>query len=195
MSMHRVEVPVRTLDTAPREAIPILHGAREKFGFVPNLLGVLANAPALLEGYLALGSIFDRSTLTPTERQIVLLAASFENGCDYCMAAHSVIAGMQRVDSAVVQALRNGSAIADPRLEALRGFAKEVVASRGRPEPTVIDRFLTAGYTSGQALEVVLGVGLKTLSNYANHLARTPLDPAFASARWEPPTCESGGCA
>ncbi len=189
MTIIQVDIPVQTSDTAPAGSRSLLQAAQSKYGFVPNLLGTMANAPALLDGYMTLAGIFDRTSLTPTERQIVLLAVSFENRCEYCMAAHTAIAGMQKVDPSVVGALRDGTSIDDSRLEALREFAAETARTRGWPSVEVVSRFTDAGYSPAQALEVVLGVGVKTLSNYANHLAGTPLDAAFAGAKWSKPTC------
>lgn len=189
------ELPVQNIETAPAASRDMLKGVQGKFGFIPNLTGVFANAPALLEGYLALAGIFDKTSLSPTERQVVLLAVSFENGCDYCMAAHTAIAGMQKVDQGVIKALRENSPIADAKLEALRRFAAEITQTRGFPSPEAVAGFTKAGYTSAQALEVVLGVGVKTLSNYTNHLSHTPLDPAFQTAAWSKPACGAGcGC-
>jgi AhpD family alkylhydroperoxidase len=185
--MKNPPLPLAVLqpETAAPSARGVLTGARSKLGFVPNLYGVMANAPALLEAYAAVAASFDRTSFSPAERQVVLLATSHENGCDYCMAAHTAIAGMQKVDQAVVTALRDGLPIDDARLESLRAFTVEVVRSRGWPSQMAVSRFVAAGYSPAQALEVVLGVGMKTLSNYANHLAGTPLDAAFESARWE----------
>jgi alkylhydroperoxidase family enzyme len=91
---------------------------------------------------------------------------------------------MQKVPAEVVQAIRDGRPLADRRLEALRRLTVAIVRSRGWPAATELEAFLNAGYTSAQVLEVVLGVGVKTLSNYTNHLADTPLDSAFAKAAW-----------
>ena len=175
---------VHTLSTAPQESRGFLEDARAAYGSIPNLLGVMAEAPALLQSYQTLISNFSQSSLTPTEQQIVLLATSYENNCEYCVSAHTVIASMQNVSSSVVQALRDGRTIADPKLESLRHFTSAVVSSRGWPSDETLNAFLKAGYTKANALEVVLGVGLKTLSNYTNHLADTPLDPAFSSTAW-----------
>jgi len=177
-------LPVHTIDSAPDKARPTLEAAHKGYGFVPNLLGVMASAPALAKAYPTLAALFDESAFDATERQVVLLTASAENGCGYCMAAHSVIAGMQKVPEDVVAALRDGQPIADPKLEALRRFTASVVTKRGRPSESDKQAFLDAGYAVGQMLDVALGVGLKTLSNYTNHLADTPLDTAFASAEW-----------
>ena len=187
---------IQTIDSAPPAAKDVLAGAKQAFGFVPNLLGVMANSPALVKTYVAVSKIFDETALTATERQVVLLTVSAENGCEYCMAAHSAIAGMQHVDQGVISALRDGKPIADAKLESLRFLAAETVRTRGWPSSDAVSRFTGAGYSPAQALEVVLGVGLKTLSNYANHLAATPLDAAFAPVKWSKPTCGSAcGCA
>lgn len=194
MKSALVHVPVQSVESAPDASRDLLKSAGSKFGFVPNLLGMFANAPALLEGYLTLAAIFDKASLSPVERQIVLLAASFENGCEYCMAAHTAIAGMQKVDQAVIGALRDGQPIADAKLEALRSFTAEAVRTRGWPSAETVARFTGAGYTPAQALEVILGIGVKTLSNYANHLAATPLDAAFAPVKWSKPVNTTTCC-
>ncbi len=187
-----IAIPVQTTETAPGGAKEALKQMQASMGFVPNLMGILANAPALLEGYRTLSGIFDKTSFSPTERQVVLLAVSCENRCEYCVAAHTVIAGMQKVDAGVVRALREGLPIADGKLEALRQLATAIVRTNGWPAPEVVDRFTAAGFGGAQALEVVLGVGVKTLSNYANHLANTPLDKQFAPAEWKSSACGCG---
>lgn len=176
--------PVHTIDTAPAAAKDILAGAKKSLGFVPNLFGVMAEAPALLKSYATLSGIFDETSFSATEQQIVLLAVSYENDCGYCVAGHSAIAGMQKIPGDVIKAIRDGQPIADARLEALRRFTVAVVKSRGWPSKADTRDFLAAGYGRQRILEVVLGVGMKTLSNYANHVATTPLDPAFAPVAW-----------
>lgn len=176
--------PVHTIETAPEAARETLAAAKNAFGFVPNLLAVMADAPALVKGYTTLSRIFDETSFSAAERQVVLLTVSYENACTYCVAAHSVIAGMQQVPADVVHAIRTNRPIADGRLEALRRYTSSVVTNRGWPAETNTAAFEAAGYTRQQALEVVLGVGLKTLTNYMNHVAQTPLDQAFAKAEW-----------
>jgi uncharacterized peroxidase-related enzyme len=173
-----------TAADAPAAAQPILTATQKGLGFVPNLFGTMAAAPALLNAYTTVSKIFDESSLSPTERQIVLLATSRVNNCEYCMAAHTAIAGMQEVAPAIIAAVREGRAIDDPRLEALRQFSIAVVDTRGWPDESMVREFQLAGYGPQQALEVVLGVGMKTLSNYTNHLASTTLDAQFAPAAW-----------
>ena len=181
------EFHTHTIESAPEASRPMLEGAKKAYGAVPNLLGVMAEAPALLEAYITIGQIFEKSSFTPTERQIVLIAVSALNQCEYCVAAHSVIASMQEVPRDVVDAIREGRPIADAKLEALRTFAAAVVAHRGFVADDEVQAFLDAGYSRPQVLEVILGVGMKTLSNYTNHIAGTELDSAFSSRAWKAP--------
>ncbi len=175
--------PIKTADTAP-QAKELIDGAEQAFGFLPNLLGIMAQAPALLEGYMSLSSIFDSSELSATERQIILMVNNRLNGCTYCMSAHTGISKAQGVDDQVIEALRSGSELSDPKLEALRVFAVQINESRGWVEEKDIEAIISAGYTPQTILEVILGTALKVMSNYTNHIANTPLDNAFQGVEW-----------
>lgn len=171
--------------TAPQAAHPAMDQAKQAFGFVPNLIRGMANSPGLAKGYLALSDFYANSSLTPQEQQVVLLAVSQYNGCDYCVAAHSMVAEMAQVPNDVVQALREDQAIADPKLEALRVFTAKMVDKRGWLDEQDIQDFLDAGYDMQHVGDVILAVGMKTLSNYFNHIAKTPLDEAMRQYAWE----------
>lgn len=179
--------PLHEIETAPAGSRPILEATKAAWGMVPNLHRVLAEAPAALEGYATLWTIFDKSSLTPVERQVVYLAAIYENECRYCMAGHSVVATGAGVPAAAIEAVRAGRPIPDERLEALRAFAAKVTAQRGRVPEAEVEAFLAAGFTRAQVLEIVLGVAVKTISNYVNHLAETPLDGFMKDTAWEKP--------
>lgn len=179
---------IHSIQSAPAAAQPLLEGSLQKYGFVPNLHGGLAEAPATLHAYIDLTALFDKTSLNPVERQVVLLAASAENHCNYCVAAHSMIAKrMVKADAAIVDALRKLEPLPNPKLEALASFTRAVVKQRGEVAGKALDEFLAAGYNQAQVLEVVLGVAMKTLSNYTNHLIGTPLDAAFESEAWDEP--------
>ena len=176
-----------TIDSAPEASKPYLQAAKNAYSMVPNLLGNMASAPALLEGYMNLAATFDKSDLSETERQIILMTNNRLNGCEYCMAAHTSISQMAKVPADVIEALRAGSAIADPKLEALRTFAAVINETRGWPTKEQVEAFLAAGYTRQTVLEVILGTSLKVMSNYTNHVAKTEVDAAFKPNRWTAP--------
>ena len=181
------DFPTHTMDSAPADAKPILQAAMKGYGFVPNLYATMAEAPAIFEGYTMLSAIFGKTDLSETERQIILMTNNRLNGCKYCMAAHTTLSQMAGVPDEVIESLRNDTPIAEPKLEALRQFAIVINDSRGWPSESQIDAFFTAGYTRQNALEVILGTALKTLSNYTNHIAETDLDKPFAANAWAAP--------
>ncbi|MEP5178036.1 MAG: carboxymuconolactone decarboxylase family protein [Rhizobiaceae bacterium] len=151
----------------------------------------MAEAPALLEGYTTLASTFDKSDLSETERQIVLMTNNRLNGCEYCMAAHTSLSQMAGVDADVIEALRNNTPIANQKLEALRQFAIVINEKRGWPSETEVEAVLFAGYTRQNILEVILGTALKVMSNYTNHIAETEIDAAFAANAWTPDVAQA----
>lgn len=174
-----------TLESAPQDSQAVLKGAQQGLGFIPNLYANMAESPAVLNAYTTLAGNFEKSSFSATEQQVVLLTTSVLNNCEFCVAAHSVIAKqMQKVDADVVNAVRDGDAIADNKLEALATFTKAIVNDRGQVTGKPVDDFLAAGFTKAQALEVVLGVTMKTLSNYTNHLTETVVNEQFASETW-----------
>jgi len=181
------EFNVHTKETAPAGSVPFLEATEAKFGFVPNLIGELAESPVAVEAYLALAGIFAKSSFTPAEQQVVLLTSNFENECHYCMAAHTGAAKRAKLSDAAIDALRAGTPIPDTRLEALSVFTRKVVTQRGWVSEADVDAFLAADFTRAQVLEVITGVAFKTISNYTNHVAETPLDAVFATMAWEKP--------
>jgi len=167
-------------ESAPEKSRPLLEKVQKSFKFIPNLFGVFANSPVLFEGYLGLEGAFEKGSLSAVERQIVLLAASVENSCKYCTAAHStVLKAFLHVPADVVSAVRSNQPVSDPKLEALIALTKEIVSQRGHVRAHIMENFLAAGYRKDQVLEVLVGVALKTMSNYLDHISPTEIDQAF----------------
>lgn len=140
------EFKVHTKQTAPEKSAKLLEQAQSALGFVPNLLGVFAESPATLKAYLTLGQSFDESSFTPIERQIVILTVSRFNECQYCVAAHSIIAGATKVPNQAIRAIRSDEPIEDTRLEALRRFTTAVVDKRGSVSEEDVKSFEAAGF-------------------------------------------------
>lgn len=173
-----------TIESAPEDSKAILQGAQDALQFVPNLYATMAEAPALLEGYTTLAKIFDKTSFTETERQIIMMTNNRLNGCAYCMSAHTALSKMGGVPEDVIESLRTNTPIADAKLESLRQFATVINETRGWPDHEDMDAFLHAGYTQQHILEVLLGTALKVMSNYTNHIAETDLDNAFKAVEW-----------
>jgi len=178
------EIEVLALEQAPDGSRELLAQAKGRFGFVPNLFGILAHSPAALNAYMSLSNLFSGSSLSPVEQQVVLLTVSFENDCPYCMAAHSTGSRMAGIPAEVLSALRSGASLPDAKLQALHEFTRKMVQLRGRIGDADLQSFTSAGYSEPHVLEVILGIAMKTLSNYTNHIANPPLDRAFQTQEW-----------
>lgn len=179
-------LPIQTLDSAPEAAKPFLQNALKGSGFIPNLLGVLANAPAALETYVTVSGLNGKADLGLPEREVVQLIAATTHGCDFCVAGHTAVAfNKAKLPEEVIAALREQRELPDARLEALAAFARESIATRGAVSDAGLAAFRAAGFTDGNALEVLLGISLATLCNFANVLAQTPLNPELGKYRWE----------
>ena len=182
------QFPLHTLESAPQDAHDRLSAAQQKMGFIPNIFGKMAEAPALLEAYMTLDGILAKSSLSPVEQQAALLAISADNHCSFCVAAHTGGIKQAGADDALVEDLRSRQSPNDPKLAALVRFARHLNDTRGWAEQTELDAFIQAGYAQQQALELIIACALKTLSNYTNHLAETPLNDELKPLAWEAPS-------
>ena len=172
--------------TAPEAARATLAGVRKSFGFIPNVLGELAGGPAVLDAYLALSGFAGKAGFTPLETQVVQITTSVENDCHFCVAAHSAVAKGQKLDDAVIAAVRERRPIADGRLEALRVVTQKIVRQRGFVSDADVTAFKAAGWTDAALLGVILNVAMKSITNYVNHIGETPLNPQFEAFAWNP---------
>ena len=173
--------------TAPATSAEILEGAQKAWGFVPNLHRVLAESPAALEAYVTLWGIAEKTRFTPVERNVAYLSIIYENECVYCMAGHTNLSRMAKVSEDTIAALRKGRPIADAKLEALRRFAALVTRNRGLVSQNEVEAFKAAGYDNQAVLDVLVLSATKLISNYANHLAQTPLDAFMKGSEWQAP--------
>jgi len=161
-----------TIETTSEEAKPILEKIQKDYGFIPNLFAYMAEAPTTLEAYLTLNKIIEKTSLTPAQQQVALLAASVENECDFCTIAHRAIGKMKQANEQTLNALNAKKKIHDDMDAALAKFTQSVVKDRGNLSEETINEFLNAGFIKKQILEVMIIVSIKTLSNYINHLTK-----------------------
>lgn len=178
--------PIHSLDSAPDSSRPLLLGLQQAVGMIPSLAAGMADSPALLAGFLAVRDIYQKGAFSGAEIQVLSLTAAYENDCAWCMAFHSMMAANEKVPSADIEALRDGRTPGDARLAALSDFAREMLRRRGAVSGSDLARFLAAGYTRAQALEVVLGMAFSLMANYAGHLVNPSLDAPLVAHAWQP---------
>jgi AhpD family alkylhydroperoxidase len=160
-----VEAPVfteHTLESAPPASRRLMEATAKQLGHVPPAMARLAESPEMLSGFLKSTGIFDQTTLDPLAREVVILTIALRNECHVCIEMHTP----------KLVALGGDIALLDVRLEALRTFTLQVLASAGAVSDDELDAFTAHGYTLRNALEVVLGIGTYTMSTFANRLVR-----------------------
>lgn len=175
------------INDAKEPAKGILEATKSNMGTIPNMFKMMANNPSLLNAYTKSDETFrNDSGFSPQEQEVVLLSVAVYNGCTYCVAAHSFIAKNQsKVPQDIIDALRNRKELPKPKLEALSKFAISVAKERGYPTQEATMAFKAAGYNDEHIAGVITGVGMKTMSNYINHIANTEVDDMFAEFKWE----------
>lgn len=177
------------VDNAPEDSKAIMEQSLKGFGMIPNLHKILAEAPITYETYNTAFSLFmKKSSLSPLEQQVVFMTANFENNCHYCVPGHTWMMKSAKMPDAVIEALREGIAIPDAKLQALHDFAKGLLDNRGHIGDDKLQEFLDAGYTKRQALEVLTGLASKLISNFTNALTHTEVDAPMKAYAWTHPS-------
>jgi len=156
-------------------------------GFIPNMYAAMANSPVLLNTYASGYKLFrEQSGFSAVEQEVIFLAISRENECDYCMAAHSFVAdAISNVPVEITNAIRNDALVPDLKLAALVDFTRVMVKERGMPTSSDVEAFIGVGYSEVGILEIIQAISVKTISNYSNHLFHTKLDEVFEDRHWE----------
>ncbi|MGW0174409.1 carboxymuconolactone decarboxylase family protein [Rhodococcus sp. NPDC003322] len=173
------------LETAPAAARPVIKTIADNLGYLPAPVALMAESPELLRAFTRSNALFEKSTLTPLEREVVVLTIATRNECHVCVAMHSAALARSGTPTEMIAALRSGSALHEPRLEALRTFTVAVLDTGGAVSDAQTSAFASQGFTSRNALEVVLGVGTFTLSTFANRMTDAPLDAALIPFAWD----------
>ncbi|NAY91811.1 carboxymuconolactone decarboxylase family protein [Muricauda sp. JGD-17] len=168
-----------TLNVPKREEVStgnqvIFDNLEKAVGFVPNLYATYAHSENALGNYLNFANA--KTSLKAKEKEVVNLAVSEVNGCLYCLSAHTAIAKMNGFNDEQIMELRAGEASFDPKLDALARLARNITENRGTTDAVVLENFFKTGWTKENLIDTIVLVGDKTISNYINNTADTPID-------------------
>ena len=178
--------PVHTVESAPEGAQESLRGLRDALGLVPNLAATMAGSPTLIRAFAAAFTAFNAASLEPVERQVLLLTNAVTNQSPWAVAFHSTIALNQGAPLADVDRIRHGELPATPRLAALSAATRKLIETRGQVDDEDLARLQAAGFEQTVVLEVIAGLAVSAMANYAAKVTDPPLEPAFAAQRWAP---------
>ena len=132
---YRITLAPKSIENASPGTVLILETTKKETGMIPNMYSNMANAPALLSTYSHGYKLFrSESGFTPIEQEVIFLTISYENQCDYCMAAHSIMADLfSKVPVEITEAIRSGTEILDKKLRAFSMFSSVMLNKRGNP--------------------------------------------------------------
>ncbi|OYU79063.1 MAG: peroxidase [Flavobacterium sp. BFFFF1] len=154
----------------------LFNAVQAKLGVVPNMMRTMGNSDAVLEGYLNLSGALSHGKLSSRTGELIALAVSQSNSCDYCLAAHTFIGGqLLKIETAVLLAARNGAS-EDNKTQAILKLAKVLISKNGLVNDADVDAAKTAGVTDAEIAEIVAHVALNVLTNYFNNTAGTEID-------------------
>jgi uncharacterized peroxidase-related enzyme len=153
----------------------LLDSVKRKFGMAPNITRVMANSPAVLEGYLSFSGALAGGALDPQLRERIAIAVASLNQCDYCLAAHTAAAKMMGVSQGELAAARQAESNGEKETIAMR-FATKLVRERGWVDDADVEALRQAGFDDGQIIEIIGTTVLNIFTNYFNHVAETEVD-------------------
>jgi AhpD family alkylhydroperoxidase len=170
--MTTINVPTRDDVSAQNQAI--FDQLKGKLGMVPNLYATLAHSEHALASYLAFQKA--KSSITGKAREVVNLVVSEVNGCEYCLAAHTVIGGMVGFKPEQILEIRAGGASFDGKLDALAKLIRSITVNRGKADAALVDAFFAAGWTKENLVDAIVAVGDKVVTNYLHSTTKVPVD-------------------
>ncbi|SEN44727.1 uncharacterized peroxidase-related enzyme [Flavobacterium sp. CF108] len=154
----------------------LFNAVQSKLGVVPNMMRTMGNSPAVLEGYLNFSGALSHGKLSAKTGELIALAVSESNSCDYCVAAHTFIGGkLLKTDAQVLQDARKGNS-ADAKTEAILQLAKTLISKNGLVSDEDVNKAKNVGVSDAEIAETVAHVALNVLTNYFNNTANTQID-------------------
>ena len=122
--------PAPALDKLPDDIRARLLAVQEKSGFIPNVFLTLAYRPAEFRAFFAYhDALMDKEGgLSKAEREMIVVATSAANQCQYCVIAHGAILRIRAKNPLIADQVAVNYRKADitPRQRAMLDFAMKV---------------------------------------------------------------------
>jgi uncharacterized peroxidase-related enzyme len=157
------------------EAKALLNAVQAQLGATPNFIRVLANSAPALKAFLGLHAGVGEGALDAKTRERIALAVAEENGCQYCVSAHTAIGRKVGLDNAEIEAARAGTS-ADARAAAAVAFAKSLAEHGGQVTAAEVEAVRQAGHSDGEIVEIIVNVGLNVLTNILGKATQVEID-------------------
>ena len=173
--MARIE-PIEE-SQADEKTRALLAKIRTNWGRSWNVIGGIANNPAVLEGFIALNGAQAESGLSEAERELISIEMARANGCHYCVPAHRYVAAEMGLDREMMDAAARGDDLAGEGPEAvLLRLVRRIAATGGKLDDGEFQAFQDQGITPEKMIAVIGEIAVCTITNTFNRLAQTDLD-------------------
>ena len=175
-------IPTPALETATGATAEVYAQIKKAAGKVPNTFATIgAHGPAALKAILQADGVLAAGSLSKQEQESIKLAVSEVAGCDYCVAAHSMLGKLTGLQPNVLRQIRAGQPTGDAKRDALVHFVRALVRSRGTLSAAEFAAIKNAGYTDAQLVEISLAIAVTVFTNVFNRINDTAVDfPAVA---------------
>ena len=171
--MNTITVPSR--EQVSEESQLLFDVLKKRVGKVPNLYATMGYSPFALRAFLDFEETLNKGAFNPKEREAIALIVSEVNGCQYCLAAHTMLALKRGLSQPETMEIRKGK-VSDPRLSAIILLSKAIVETKGNPDDDFLDNFYSVGFDKAALMELVGLITVRIYTNYVFALGGIPLD-------------------
>jgi uncharacterized peroxidase-related enzyme len=180
--------PVPKLEELPADVRERILAVQEKSGFIPNTFIVLAHRPDEFRAFFAYydALMLKQGALSKAEREMIVVATSAANNCEYCVVAHSAILRIYAKDPLIGDqiAINYRKAPLTPRQRAMLDFTVKVAAESHKVEPADFEALRSHGFADEDIWDIGAIAALFALSNrMANVTGMRPNREFYALGR------------
>lgn len=178
--MSRLSVP--SLESATGATAEIYGQIKKAIGNVPNTFAAIgAHGPAALKAVLAADAVLATGSLSTRDQETIKLVISGVGGCDYCVAAHSLLGKLAGLKPEELKNIRDGKPTGDAKRDALVSFVRKLAATSGTVSEADFSAIRKAGYSDAQLVDISLAFATTVFTNVFNRINDTDVDfPAVA---------------
>lgn len=155
-----------------KQVLDQIHAA---FGATPAMFRAVANSSAALKSMWGSFGALGGGVIPARLGEQIAVAVADRNGCEYCLAAHTVLGRNAGATAAEMSAAQQGES-EDPKTGAALRFALKLVNERGQVREADVQALRQAGFDDEQIVEIVAHVALNLFTNYINLAFAVPLD-------------------
>lgn len=173
--MSRIAIPA--IESATGATAEVYAQIKKAAGSVPNTFAAIgALGPAALKAVLQADGVLAASSLSKQDQETIKLLVSEVAGCDYCVAAHSLLGKMTGLKPEVLKQIRDGQATGDLKRDALVRFVRDLQQTSGTISEAEFSAIKAAGYTDAQLVDISLAIAVTVFTNVFNRINDTDID-------------------